>query len=282
MKLVSYTADGRAQFGVVKGGGIVSLTGRIGAVDLKDLLAQGGMKDAAAFAAKRDVDHALADVKFLPVIPNPDKFLCIGLNYEGHRIETNSPLSQHPQVFTRWNDTLTGHEDVMVRPAGSDALDYEGELAIVIGRTARRVSEADALSVVAGYCCFNDGSVRDWQKHTSQFTPGKNYPKTGALGPWLVTADEVPDPGALTLKTRLNGKVMQEDSTGGMTFDCRQIIAYCSAFTELHPGDVIVTGTPSGVGYRRTPPVFMRPGDVVEIDISSIGVLRNHIRGEQA
>ena len=218
--------------------------------------------------------------RFLPVIPNPEKILCIGLNYEGHRVETNSPQSSHPQVFCRFNDSLTAHDDVMIRPAGNDALDYEGELAIVIGRNARRVSEDQALDVVAGYTCFNDGSVRDWQKHASQFTPGKNFPMTGALGPWLVTADEIPDPARLRLRTQLNGKVMQEDSTANLLFSVPRVISYCSQFTQLRPGDVIATGTPSGVGYRRQPPVFMQPGDVVEVDIESIGVLRNHVRDE--
>jgi 2-keto-4-pentenoate hydratase/2-oxohepta-3-ene-1,7-dioic acid hydratase in catechol pathway len=281
MRLVTYSVSGQHHFGVVKAAGIVSLSGRIGAVDLKDLVAQGALKQAAALAERSPVDHATADVKFAPVIPNPEKVLCIGLNYEGHRIETNSPKSDHPQVFARFNDSLAAHEDVLLRPSKtSSSFDFEGELAVIIGRRTRRIAEKDALSVVAGYTCFNDGSVRDWQKHTSQFIPGKNFPKTGALGPWLVTSDEVPDPARLTLKTRLNGETMQEDSTGNMLFSVQQAISYCSEFTELRPGDVIATGTPSGVGYRRQPPVFMRPGDVVEVEISGIGILRSHVRDE--
>jgi 2-keto-4-pentenoate hydratase/2-oxohepta-3-ene-1,7-dioic acid hydratase in catechol pathway len=280
MRLVSYQVRGRPGFGVVKGDGIVALGGVLGALDLKDLLAQGALRHAAEFAASRRPDLQLDEVRLLPVIPNADKVLCIGLNYEGHRVETNSPRSDHPQVFARFNDSLTAHDDVLIRPAGNNALDYEGELAVIIGRTARRVTEADALSLVAGYTCFNDGSVRDWQKHTSQFIPGKNYPKTGALGPWLVSADEIPDPAKLTLTTRLNGQVMQQDSTENMLFSVQRAISYCSAFTELRPGDVIATGTPSGVGYRRQPPVFMQPGDVVEVEISSVGVLRSHVRDE--
>ena len=281
MRLVTYSVSGQHHFGVVKAAGIVSLSGRIGAVDLKDLLAQGGLKQAAALAENLPADHAIADVKFAPVIPNPEKVLCIGLNYEGHRIETNSPKSDHPQVFARFNDSLAAHDDVLLRPGrASSAFDYEGELAVIVGRRTRRIAEKDALSVVAGYTCFNDGSVRDWQKHTSQFIPGKNFPKTGALGPWLVTSDEIPDPARLTLKTRLNGETMQEDSTANMLFSVQQAISYCSEFTELRPGDVIATGTPSGVGYRRQPPVFMRPGDVVEVEISGIGTLRSHVRDE--
>jgi 2-keto-4-pentenoate hydratase/2-oxohepta-3-ene-1,7-dioic acid hydratase in catechol pathway len=281
MKLVSYLADDRPRFGVVIAEGIVSLSGRLGALDLKDLLAQGGLAAAAKFAnAAAAPSHILGDVKFLPTIPRPGKILCIGLNYEGHRVETNSPKSDHPQVFARFEDSLAAHDDILIRPATSAAFDYEGELAVIIGKTARRIAESDALSVVAGYSCFNDGSVRDWQKHTSQFIPGKNFPKTGALGPWLVTADEIPDPGKLVLTTRLNGQTMQEDSTSNMLFSVQRAISYCSEFTELRAGDVIAMGTPSGVGYRRQPPVFMKSGDVVEVEISRIGLLRSHVRDE--
>jgi 2-keto-4-pentenoate hydratase/2-oxohepta-3-ene-1,7-dioic acid hydratase in catechol pathway len=280
MKLVSYFARGRAGFGVVKGDGIVAFTGRLGALDLKDLLANGGLGQARELASRQTPDLLFEEVKLAPVVGNAEKFLCIGLNYEGHRVETASPRSDHPQVFCRFNDSLTAHDDAIVRPLGNDALDFEGELAVIIGRSARRVDEAEALSVVAGYACFNDGSVRDWQKHTSQFTPGKNYPKTGALGPWMVTADEIPDPGSLMLETRLNGRLMQRDSTANMLFSVRRVISYCSQFTQLRPGDVIATGTPAGVGYRRSPPVFMQPGDAVEVEISGIGVLRSHVRDE--
>lgn len=283
MKLVSYSAGGRTQFGAVKAGGIVSLSGRTGALDLKDLLDQGGLEAAAAIADRTPADHALDAVKFAPAIPNPGKVLCIGLNYEGHRVETNSPKSDHPQVFARWTDSLAAHDDVLLRPGRtSAAFDFEGELAVIIGKRARRIGEKDALSIVAGYACFNDGSVRDWQKHTSQFIPGKNFPRTGALGPWIVTADEIPDPQKLMLYTRLNGALVQEDSTENMLFSVRRVISYISEFTELQPGDVIATGTPSGVGYRRQPPLFMKPGDVVEVEISDIGVLRSHVRDDDS
>lgn len=281
MRLVSFRSNSKDYFGAVKGSGIVTLNGQVKADDLKGLLASGGLAAAAAAAENLAADRMLSDVAFAPVIPNPGKVLCIGLNYEGHRVETNSPKSDHPQVFARWTDSLTAHDDVLLRPAAtSKALDFEGELAVIIGKPARRIAEKDALSIVAGYSCFNDGSVRDWQKHTSQFIPGKNFPKTGALGPWLVTADEIPDPGKLDLKTRLNGETVQEDSTANMLFSVQRAISYCSEFTELRPGDVIATGTPSGVGYRRQPPLFMQPGDVVEVEISGIGVLRSHVRDE--
>jgi 2-keto-4-pentenoate hydratase/2-oxohepta-3-ene-1,7-dioic acid hydratase in catechol pathway len=281
MKLVSYLHQGRTGFGIVEGTGITPLAGRLDVVDLKDLLARGKLEHARAFETGAAPELALADVRLLPAIPNAGKVLCIGLNYEGHRVETNSPKSEHPQVFCRFNDSLTAHEDVMLRPAGNRAFDYEGELAVIIGRAARRVSETDVLDVVAGYTCFNDGSVRDWQKHTSQFIPGKNFPRTGALGPWIVTAEEIGDPAALTLRTRLNGVVMQEDATSNMLFSVQRAVSYCSQFTELHAGDIIAMGTPSGVGYRRTPPLFLQPGDTIEVEISGVGLLRNYVRDER-
>jgi 2-keto-4-pentenoate hydratase/2-oxohepta-3-ene-1,7-dioic acid hydratase in catechol pathway len=282
MKLVSYVHAGRARFGAVKGDGIVDLTGKLGALDLKDLLSQDSTSAARIYANSADPDCLVTEVRFLPVIPNPGKILCVGLNYEGHRVETNSAKSDHPQIFARFADSLTAHEDVLIRPTVSGAFDYEGELAIVIGKAGRHVSEADALGLVAGYACFNDGSVRDWQKHTTQFIPGKNFPRTGALGPVLTTADEIADPGKLLLTTRLNGNVVQQDSTENLLFSVARIVSYCSAFTELQPGDIIPTGTPSGVGYRRDPPLFMQPGDVVEVEIEGVGLLRNHVRQEAA
>ncbi|MGD2133937.1 MAG: fumarylacetoacetate hydrolase family protein [Maricaulaceae bacterium] len=280
MKLVSYEVAGRSGFGAVKDGGIVEFNGRLGAVDLRDLLEQGALGAARDFLDANEADRDLGEVTLAPVIPNPNKVFCVGLNYEGHRVETNSPLTDNPQIFARFADSLAGHDRPLVRPIESEAFDYEGELAVVIGRPGRRISESDALDHVAGYSCFNDGSVRDWQKHTSQFIPGKNFPQTGALGPWLVTRDEIEDPGALHLRTILNGDVVQEDDTSNMLFSVPRVMSYCSSFTALSAGDVIVTGTPSGVGYRRSPPLFLKPGDVVEVEISKVGTLKNHVRAD--
>lgn len=216
----------------------------------------------------------------LPPIMNPGKIICVGLNYDDHRKETGRAVVDHPTLFTRFADTLVGHDTAIVAPKNSDQLDYEGELAVIIGKTARHIAEESALDHVAGYACFNDGSVRDWQYQTSQFTPGKNFPRSGAFGPWMVTADEIPDPQALELTLRLNGAVMQQTTTDKMIFPVVRIIAYISAFTELAPGDVIATGTPAGVGSKRVPPVFLKPGDSVEVEISGIGTLRNPLTGE--
>lgn len=238
----------------------------------------------AAPLPRPDVDWGeaprLSDVRFAPLIPRPGSLWCVGLNYEDHRLETGRAKADHATLFTRFPACLLGHGEALVRPAVSHQLDYEGELAVVIGRTARHVSEESALDHVAGYACFNDASVRDYQGHSSQFGPGKNFWRTGGFGPFLVTADEVADPQDLPIETRLNGQVVQESHTSQMTYPVRELIAYLSRIHPLFPGDVISTGTPSGVGVARDPQLFMKPGDVVEVDIGSVGVLRNTVVDE--
>jgi 2-keto-4-pentenoate hydratase/2-oxohepta-3-ene-1,7-dioic acid hydratase in catechol pathway len=214
------------------------------------------------------------------VIPNPDKILCIGLNYENHRKETGRTEVENPTVFGRFANSQTGHLTNIIRPKVSTDLDYEGELALIIGKPGRYISHKDAWGHIAGYACYNEGSVRDYQRHTSQFTPGKNFPNTGAFGPWMVTPDEAGDLGPLRLQTRLNGEVVQDTTISEMIFDIPRQIEYCSAFTRLEPGDVIATGTPGGVGSRRTPPLWMKAGDVVEVEIDRIGLLRNKVADE--
>jgi 2-keto-4-pentenoate hydratase/2-oxohepta-3-ene-1,7-dioic acid hydratase in catechol pathway len=277
VKYVSFRRpNGTPAFGRVEADSIVELGNAAGApADLKSALANGALASMAD--GKR---YAIADAVLLPVIPNPGKILCVGHNYESHRQETGRPKAEHPSIFTRFADTLVAHGQPIVRPRASKNLDFEGELAIVVGRGGRAIPEARALEHVAGYSCFNDASVRDWQWHTSQFTPGKNFPGTGALGPWLVTADEAGDLAAVRVTTRLNGEVVQEQPIGEMLFPIPQIIAYVSAFTLLSPGDVIATGTPGGVGAKRTPPLWMKAGDKVEVDIGPVGRLINRIIDE--
>ena len=219
----------------------------------------------------------LSEIVYLPPIVSPRKILCIGINYESHRIEMGRDKGDHPVVFTRFATTLVGHGEPIVRPRVSERLDYEGELAVIIGKEARHVKADRALEIVAGYACFNDASVRDWQRHTSQFTPGKNFDATGAFGPWMVTADEIPDPSQLELSTRVNGARVQHASTSDMTFSIPQLIEYISTFCTLQPGDVIATGTPGGVGHARKPPRYLVAGDEVETSIDGIGVLRNRV-----
>lgn len=207
------------------------------------------------------------------------KILCVGVNYRPHIEEMGREIPDFPVVFTRFESSLVGPDEPVIRPLASEQFDFEGELAIVIGKPARHVSRADALEYVAGYCCFLDGSVRDWQRHTGQFTAGKNFDRSGAIGP-MVPAADVPDPAALELTTRVNGEVMQRGRVADLVFDIPVLIEYCSTFTQLQPGDVIATGTPGGVGAARKPPVWLRDGDLVEVEISGIGVLRNPVRDE--
>ena len=281
MRLVSFVHDGRTACGVLEGNQIL-VDPESRHADLKTLLerdALSGFAEACAASGKRVL---FDEVTLLPVIPNPGKILCVGHNYEEHRQETGRAKTAHPSLFVRFADTLIGHEAPIVRPPFSTSLDFEGELSVVIGRGGFRVSPEQALDLVAGYSCFNDGSVRDWQWHTQQFTPGKNFPSTGAFGPALVTPDEVGALDDLTIETRLNGDVVQSSTLGHMIFPVAEIIAYVSSFTRLAPGDVIATGTPGGVGAKRQPPVWLKPGDVVEVDIAGVGVLRNGVVDEAA
>lgn len=220
------------------------------------------------------------EVSFLPVLTNPAKILCIGLNYEMHRKETGRHATEYPTVFTRFADTQVGHLGKLVRPHASNEFDYEGELAVIIGKGGRYIPKESAMSCVAGFSCYNDASVRDFQRHSTQFTAGKNFPGTGGFGPCLVTPDEVGDAHGLAIRTLLNGEVMQNADTSQLIFDIPTLIAYLSSFTELAPGDVIATGTPGGVGFKRDPQVFMKPGDEIVVEISRVGMLVNHVIAE--
>ncbi|HEX4198983.1 MAG TPA: fumarylacetoacetate hydrolase family protein [Caulobacteraceae bacterium] len=279
MRFLSYSTGGETRFGLAAEAGVIDLKSRLGVGSLKALIAAGGLSRAAAFAGQA-ADHPWDAVAFLPVIPDPDKIICIGINYEEHRAETGRSAAAHPTVFTRFADTQVGQGQPIIKPKVSETVDYEGELAVVIGREARGVSEADALGHVAGFACYNDVSIRDFQRHTTQFTPGKNFPGTGPFGPYLVTPDEVGPLGPQRIQTRLNGQVVQDSTLGHMIFDVPKLIAYLSLWTLLRPGDVIVTGTPGGVGAARTPPLWMKPGDEVEVEIDRVGLLKNRVAAE--
>ncbi len=284
MRLVSFERNGRAGFGVVVGDGIVDASARLAGKPrgLREALATGALPELAR-AATAAPDFGLGDVLFAPVIPDAGaKLLCVGINYVPHMREMGRERPEKPVIFVRFVDSIVGHGRPIVKPRESEQLDYEGELAVVIGKRARRVSKERALDYVAGYSCFNDGSVRDFQRHSGQFTPGKNFHASGSFGPWLVTTDEIPDVRKLQLTTRLNGTVMQNESVGELCFDVPQLVEYCSMWAQLEPGDVIVTGTPGGVGAGRKPPVWMRPGDTVEVEISGIGTLRNPVVADPA
>jgi 2-keto-4-pentenoate hydratase/2-oxohepta-3-ene-1,7-dioic acid hydratase in catechol pathway len=281
MKLASYVADGTACFGVVTPDGVATLNGRLGGryAGLREALTAGALPEIKKAADGARADHKLADVDWLPVIPNPEKILCAGINYRSHAAETGRELPKQPSMFIRLANTLTGHDGELVRPSVSQQFDFEGELAVVVGRGGRHIPVERALDHVAGYTCFIDGSVRDYQKFS--VTSGKNFPATGPLGPWIVTTDEIADPTRLTLTTRLNGREVQKSGTDLLIYSVPQIIAFCSDFTPLAAGDVIATGTPEGVGHRRSPPLWMKPGDVLEVEISGIATLRNRVVDEK-
>src|SRR5436190_10299084 len=281
MKLASYTIDGEPSFGVVSGDGVITMNTRLGgrASSLRGALAEGLLAAMREAAANAKPDHKLSDIQFLPVIPDPELITCAGVNYRAHAAETGRELPKQPSMLIRRTNTLVGHEGELIRPLLSTQFDFEGELTVVIGRGGRHIKVVKALDHVAGYTILVDGSVRDYQKFS--VTSGKNWPGTGPLGPWIVTADEIPDPAKLTLTTRLNGQQVQHSGTDKLIYSCQQIVSFCSDFTELHPGDVIATGTPEGVGHSRKPPLWMKAGDVLEVEISGIGVLRTRIVDEQ-
>lgn len=280
MKFTSYLHKGRASYGVCIPQGIVDLGSLLGTSmpDLQRLIAaDDGLEIARQIVVQPGISLLSPnELIFLPVLPSPSKIFCIGVNYADHAQETQIATAPHPTVFMRYAQSQTGHEQALVMPLETEQFDFEGEMAIVIGRSGRRIAPEEAWSHVWGCACYNDASVRDWQFHSSQWGPGKNFDRTGAFGPWLVTLDEVdPSRTPLSLTTRLNGRVVQQSSTDRLVFQIPALIAYCSTILPLSPGDVIVTGTPAGVGMSRKPPLFMQEGDVVEVEITGLGTLRN-------
>ncbi len=273
MRLVSFLKEGRWCPALRRGDNIVEIAD-------SDLVSAQAVIAAVVEGRKlaEGRSHPLADVTLGLPVPEPGKIVCIGLNYVDHAKEGGNPIPDSPAVFLRTRSSLVAHGQPLVRPLCSDKLDYEAELAIVIGKPGRNVREADALSHVFGYACFNDGSVRDYQRKSTQWTMGKNFDGTGPFGPDIVTADELPAGAAgLRIASRLNGQTMQDGNTRDMIFPVARTIALISEVMTLEPGDLIITGTPAGVGYARKPPVFLRPGDVSEVEIEGIGILRNPV-----
>ncbi|AZG10241.1 FAA hydrolase family protein [Pigmentiphaga sp. H8] len=280
MRFVSFLRNGRAGYGVVKDGGIVELGGRLDAPDLRTLLARGMQDQARALSARLAADCSLAEVQLMPVIPEPSKIICVGINYVAHAAEAGRTVGKHPVIFHRFADTLIGAGQPLRRPRVSDQFDYEGELAVVIGKGGRHIAPGDAMSHVAGYTIFNDASVRDWQFHTHQYGMGKNFAASGPLGPWMVTADEIADYRELELRTYVNGEQVQEGRLDELAFDIPHLIAYVSQALPWNPGDILATGTPSGIGFKRTPPLLLKQGDSVRIEVTRIGELVNPVMDE--
>src|SRR3954463_14548590 len=282
MKLISYAYDGAESWGAVVDERVVDLAGVSGVSPLGEFVGSPAFQDRDALLASASSGPSLSEVQLLPVIPRPEKIVCAVRNYMDHHQEVlaagmSRELAEFPPIFLRVWRSQVGHGRPIVRPSVSESLDWEGELAVVIGQEGRDIPEADAWDHVAGYSCYNDASVREWQFHAKQIASGKNFEGPGAFGPWLVTADEIEPGRKLEIRTRLNGEVVQSSDTGNMIFPIPRLINYASTIFTLVPGDVIVTGTPAGVGWSRTPPRFMQPGDTVEVEIEGIGVLRNPI-----
>ena len=285
MRFLSFERGGEPGFGAATDAGVVDLGARYpGLSDLRAALRADRLAELAETAATAQPDFALDDARFLPTIPNPEKIICIGVNYANRNEEyrDGSSAPEYPSVFMRTRESLVGHEKPLLDPPESDQLDYEGEIAIVIGREGRRIPEARAHEHVAGLTIMNEGSLRDFLRHAKfNVTQGKNFEKSGSLGPWLVTRDELDPMGELRVMTRVNGEERQNDTTDNLMFPFRYLLSYLSTFYRLKPGDVISTGTPLGAGARFDPPRYLKDGDVVEVEVPGIGILRNPVETER-
>lgn len=286
MKFLSFTRNGRAGFGAVSDDRVVDLGARHNDLpDLRGAIRSGRLAALAAEALASEADFELQEIAYLPTIPNPEKIICIGVNYANRNAEykDGSSAPKYPSVFMRTRESLVGHGQPLHDPPESDQLDYEGEIVIVIGKEGRRIAEDEAHRHIAGLTIMNEGSVRDFLRHAKfNVTQGKNFENSGALGPWMVTPDELDPMSALRIRTLVNGEERQNDTTDNLMFPFRYLISYLSTFYRLKPGDIIATGTPNGAGARFDPPKFLKPGDVVEIEVPGIGILSNPVVEETA
>ncbi len=284
MRLLTFRADGRESFGVVRDDRVVDLgAGATPARSLLELLTLDGYQDAVLRAGQASPGIPLDAIEYLPPIPRPGKILCVGVNYAERHEEYGdaSPPPAYPSIFMRTAGSFVGHQAPLIRPHESQQFDYEGEVALIIGHGGRRLTESQAAGAIAGITCANDGTLRDWVKHGKfNVTPGKNFEQSGSLGPWLCTLDEAGPLDQLTVTTTVNGERRQHDTTGHLIFTIPRLLAYISTFTALETGDVILTGTPPGAGARRTPPVFLQPGDLVDVTVSGVGMLSNTVANE--
>ena len=282
MNFISFLNNNEERFGIVFNNKVTDLTGQINNIkSLKELIQFNCLEEGRNYAKNNPGDIDINSIKLLPVIPNPSKIICVGLNYHEHVKETEKTIADNPVTFQRFNDSQVAHMENMIIPKASDNLDFEGEMALIMKDSESHLSEEDALKYIAGYSCYNDGSVRDWQRHTkSTFGMGKNFKKTGSFGPHMVLAQDIDDYKQLTIKTYLNGEVMQSASLSQLIFDLPFLISYVSKALPWRAGDVLVTGTPGGVGFKRNPPIYLKEGDKVDITISEIGTLSNTLQNE--
>ena len=281
MKFISYVHNDEHKFGILDNDIITDLKGKIsGATSLKDLILKKGISEAKKYASANPGNLSVNDIEYLPLIPNPGKIICVGLNYSEHVKETNRTVEENPVIFHRFPESQTAHLQSIQRPIASDNLDFEGEMAVIMGEGGKHIKPEDALKHIVGYSCYNESTIRDWQRHTRQFGMGKNFERTGSFGPHMVLAENIPDYTKLSIQTRLNGKIMQEAKLSQLIFDIPTLISYISKAIPWRAGDVLVTGTPGGVGFKRKPPIFMKDGDQVEVEITEIGILSNIIKDE--
>ena len=281
MKLATFTANGRTSYGVVVNGGVVDLGRRLKHASLTEVLRAGALAECEKAAASAQPDVALKDVVLQPPLPAPEKILCIGVNYANRNAEykDGSEQAKYPSMFFRNPGSFTGHDQPLIRPPESTQLDYEGEIALIIGREGRRIPKARAMDHVVGYTLCNEGTIRDWTRHSKfNVTQGKNFDATGSIGPWIETEVDLSKP--LSLVVRKNGEITQEDTTANMIFSFAELIAYVTTFMTLKPGDIISTGTPVKKDAKVDPPVWLKPGDAIEIECPAVGVLRNSVADE--
>ena len=281
MKFISFNHNNTEKFGIIENNVITDLTGKISdAKSLKELIKVKKINDAKEYAKNNPGNISPNEIHYSPVIPNPGKIICVGLNYSEHVKETNRTIEENPVIFHRFPESQTSHLQPIQRPTVSESLDFEGEMAVIMDEAGKHIKTEDALKYIVGFSCYNESTVRDWQRHTRQFGMGKNFEKTGSFGPHMVLAEDIQDYKSLTIETRLNGDVMQNAKLSQLIFDIPILISYVSKAMAWRAGDVLVTGTPGGVGFKRNPPVFMKPGDDVEVEITDIGVLSNTIKDE--
>ena len=289
MRLLSFESADGASFGAVKGDGVVDLGSRLDddRHTLRGWLERGseaaGIRELEAMVARTDADLRLAEIRYLPTVPDPQKIICIGVNYGDRNAEYRDKKNQtkYPSVFLRTRESLVGHQEPILRPPESEQLDYEGEIVLIVGKSGRRIPRERVWDHIAGFTLMNEGSVRDWLRHARfNVTQGKNFERSGSLGPWMVTRDELSGRDVLHLTTRVNGEVRQDDTTANLLFPFDYLVSYLSTFMRLQPGDVIATGTPTGAGARFEPPKYLKPGDVVEVSVPEIGTLVNSVLNE--
>jgi 5-carboxymethyl-2-hydroxymuconate isomerase len=281
MRFVSFERQGKRSWGAIQGEAIVDLRDRF--PTLRDAIAADALDELKHAVEGAPATVPLAEIRYLPPIPYPEKIICVGVNYANRNAEykDGSDLPKYPSLFLRTPGSFVGHNEPIIRPRESDQLDYEGEIALIIGKPGRRIAESDYWSHVAGLTCLNEGTIRDWVRHGKfNVTPGKNFDKTGSCGPWMVTRDEFQAGATMAVKTLVNGESRQDDTTESLIFSFGYLLHYISSFTTLVPGDVVSTGTPVGAGARFDPPKWLKPGDVVEVTVPGIGTLRNPVADE--